>query len=220
MTTSGGRPSGGGLRERKKLQTRQHLLAVATGLFLERGFDRVSVAEIAAAADVSKMTVLNYFPTKEDIVVGPMEEHVDEPARVVRARRTGESALAALRRHFLHALAERDPVTGLNDNPRVLAMQQLMRSTPALTLRVLGFTSRSIDLLAEALAEETRAAPGDLLPRVAAAQLIATQFALVTENGQRIARGEHAASVYPDAVAAARKAFGLLDRGLRDYCRR
>jgi AcrR family transcriptional regulator len=211
---------GTGLRERKKQQTRQHLTAVAVGLFLERGFDGVSIAEIAAAADVSRMTVLNYFPTKEDIVVGPMEEHVDEPARVVRARRTGESALAALRRHFLHALAQRDPVTGLNDSPNVLAMQQLMRSTPALLLRVLGFSSRSIGVLAEALAEQTGAAPGDLTPRVAAAQLIATQFALVSENGQRIARGERADDVYPDAVTAAKKAFGLLDRGLHDYCRR
>src|SRR3989440_5165790 len=111
---------------------RQHLREVAIGLFTERGFDGVSVSEIAATADVSKMTVLNYFPTKEDLVVSPLEDHVDEPARVVRERAAGESAVAALRRQFLAALAGRDPATGLNDVPRVRAMQQLMMSTPAL----------------------------------------------------------------------------------------
>src|ERR1700712_5361728 len=56
-----------GLRERKKRETRQHLSDIATGLFYERGFDAVSVAEVADAAGVSKMTVFNYFPRKEDL---------------------------------------------------------------------------------------------------------------------------------------------------------
>ncbi len=56
-----------GLRERKKRQTRQHISDVATGLFLERGFDAVTIAEVAEAADVSVNTVYNYFPAKEDL---------------------------------------------------------------------------------------------------------------------------------------------------------
>ncbi|BBJ40169.1 hypothetical protein SSPO_028870 [Streptomyces antimycoticus] len=44
---------------------------MATGLFLERGFDRVTVAEVAAAAEVSVNTVYNYFPAKEDLVLPP-----------------------------------------------------------------------------------------------------------------------------------------------------
>lgn len=74
------------LRERKKLQTRHRLLAAATELFAERGFDKVSVAEIAEAADVSKMTVFNYFSGKEDLVLAPMEQHVGDVARAVRNR--------------------------------------------------------------------------------------------------------------------------------------
>ena len=54
-----------GLRERKKRQTRQYISDVATGLFMERGFDAVTVAEVADAADVSVNTVYNYFSTKE-----------------------------------------------------------------------------------------------------------------------------------------------------------
>jgi AcrR family transcriptional regulator len=205
------------LRERKKAQMHQHLREVAIELFTERGFDGVSIAEIAAAADVSKMTVLNYFPTKEDLVVAPLEDHVGEPARVVRSRAPGESAIAALRRQFLAALAERDPATGLNDVPRVRAMQQLMTSTPALLMRVLNFAARSEDALTEALAEQTGAAPGDLTPRLAAAQVMGVRLALLTENGRRIADGESADAVYPDAVAAANLGFDLLERGLGDY---
>jgi AcrR family transcriptional regulator len=206
-----------GLRERKKAQTREHLKNVALGLFLERGFDGVTVSEIAAAADVSKMTVLNYFATKEDIVASPMEEHVDELARIVRSRAPGESAVAALRRQFHQALAERDPATGLNDHPKVRALRRLMSSTPGLLLRILGFASRSADALTEAFAEETGAGPGDLTPRIAAAQIVAARLALVTENDRRIAAGESADAVYPDAVAAADRAFDLLEYGLAGY---
>jgi AcrR family transcriptional regulator len=196
---------------------RQHLLGVALALFLERGFDGVSIAEIAATADVSKMTVLNYFPSKEDLVLAPLEDHVDEPARIVRQRAAGESPVAALRRQFLGALAGRDPATGLNDLPRVRAIQRLMLSTPALVLRVRDFASRSADALAEAFAAQTGAAPGDLTPRLAAAQVIAVRLALITENGRRISAGESADAVHPDAVAAANRAFDLLEHGLGDY---
>ena len=206
-----------GLRERKKAQMHQHLREVAMKLFTERGFDGVSVAEIAAAADVSKMTVLNYFPTKEDLVVSYMEDHVEEPARVVRGRAPGESALAALRRHFLAALADRDPATGLSDAPRVRAVQQLMMGTPVLMMRVLTFARRSEDALTEAFAELTGAAAGDLTPRLAAAQVMGVRLALMSENGRRISTGESADAVYPDAVAAANLAFDLLERGMGNY---
>ena len=206
-----------GLRERKKAQMHRHLREVAIWLFSERGFDGVSVAEIAAAADVSKMTVLNYFPTKEDLVVSHMEDHVEEPARVVRGRAPGESALAALRRQFLAALADRDPATGLSDVPKVRAVQQLMMGTPVLMMRVLTFARRSEDALTEAFAELTGAAPGDLTPRLAAAQVMGVRLALMTENGRRISTGESADAVYPDAVAAANLAFDLLERGMGNY---
>ena len=63
-----------GLRERKKEATRQAISDIATELFLARGFDHVSVAEIAEAAEVSRMTVFNYFPRKEDLFFDREEE--------------------------------------------------------------------------------------------------------------------------------------------------
>src|SRR3954471_21906555 len=89
-----------GLRERKKQQTRLAISAVATRLFIERGFEAVTVAEVAAAAGVSVNTVFNYFATKEELFFDRGPEVTEAPSEVVRARRRGESAVAALRRSF------------------------------------------------------------------------------------------------------------------------
>jgi AcrR family transcriptional regulator len=209
-----------GLRERKKLQTRQNLYDAALRLFLERGFDNVSVAEIAAEADVSKMTVFNYFATKEDLVLHPMEEHVDELGRIVRDRARGESAVGAVRRRFLAALAERDPITGLNDAERVRQMRKIMLETPSLLRYMLVFRSRRESYLAEALARETLAEPGDIMPRIAAGQIAGMLNVLMAENTRQIAEGRSADEVYPSAVRDAECAFELLEHGLGDYCAR
>ena len=80
------------LRSRKRLATRQGISNVATRLFIERGFDHVTVDEIAAAADVGRMTVFNYFPRKEDFVIaweraGAKRSHRRSPAAPSRANR-------------------------------------------------------------------------------------------------------------------------------------
>ena len=64
---------GAGLRERKKQQTREAIAAAAFDLFTERGFDGVTVAEVARRADVSEATVFNHFPTKEDLIYARLE---------------------------------------------------------------------------------------------------------------------------------------------------
>lgn len=89
-----------GLRERKKRQTRQHLSDVATALFLERGFDAVTIAEIAQVAEVSVNTVYNYFPTKEDLFLDRSSDVVGLLSRYVRGRHRGESAADAVLREL------------------------------------------------------------------------------------------------------------------------
>jgi AcrR family transcriptional regulator len=196
------------LRERKKRETAARLWRAAMAMFAERGFDAVSTAEIAAAADVSKMTLFNYFPTKEDLVLSPLEEHADEPARTVRGRRSGESPVQALRGQFLAAMAARDPATGLSDSQNFLDTQRLIRSTPALLVRAVGYQMSRISTLAEALAEPGAVQPID---RVRAAQIMGVISALIEQNVERVLAGDKADDVHPDAVDLAERAFALLE---------
>ncbi|MFE0799906.1 TetR/AcrR family transcriptional regulator [Streptomyces sp. NPDC058812] len=193
-----------GLRERKKQRTIQSLSDIAIGLFVEKGFDAVSVAEVAAAAEVSKPTLFRYFPAKEDLVLRRIADHEGEAARVAGE---GPAPLPALRRHFLAGLERSDPVTGLSDHPDVLAFHTLLYGTPALVARLHTHLERSESALAEALG-------GDLEARLAAGQIIAVQRILAQENWRRIAGGEGVADVRSDAVAAAERAFGRLAAGL------
>ncbi|MFF8917899.1 TetR/AcrR family transcriptional regulator [Streptomyces sp. NPDC015032] len=205
------------LRERKKLQTRHRLLSAATELFAARGFDKVSVAEIAEAAEVSKMTVFNYFAGKEDLVLAPMAEHIGDVARVVRDRAHGESATDAVRRHFLAAIEARDPSVGMSDAPVVLGLRRLIQETPSLLIRAHAFSMRSFDLLAEVLVEEGEEPS---IVRIAAAQLIATRNSLISANQLRLLAGEPADAVAPGAAALAERGFDLLDKGLGDFATR
>lgn len=200
-----------GLRERKKLLTYRAISDAAIALFLEKGFDRVSVAEVAAAADVSKPTLFRYFPAKEDLALHRFADHEDEAARVVAARPAGVSPLDALHRHFLDGLERRDPVTGLNDHAAVLAYHRLLYGTPSLVARLYAYQGRSEEALAQSLAE---ARPGGLAARLAAGQIVAAQRILAEENWRRIAAGESADDVHRDAVTAADLAFAQLRGGL------
>ncbi|MEE1737249.1 TetR family transcriptional regulator [Streptomyces sp. BE147] len=196
-----------GLRERKKQLTYQAVSDAAIALFLERGFDKVSVAEVAAAADISKPTLFRYFPAKEDLVLHRFADHEDESARVVTGRPAGETPLDALRRNYLDGLERRDPVTGLCDVPQVLAYQRLLYGTPSLVARMYAYQGRSEAALARALGDGTA-------ERLAAGQIAAVLRILAMENWRRIDAGESAGQVYGSAVRAAELAFAQLRTGL------
>ncbi|MCF3104815.1 TetR/AcrR family transcriptional regulator [Streptomyces roseoverticillatus] len=200
-----------GLRERKKQRTRQTLSETAIALFLERGFDRVSVAEVAAAAEVSKPTLFRYFPAKEDLVLDRIADHQGEAARVVRGRAPGESPLAALRAHFHARLDDGDPVTGLCDVPAVLAFRDMLYSTPSLAARLMQYAAEDERALAGALAE---AGADEVTAGLAAAQVIAVHHVLARDNWQRLASGRVTAAVLAAAHADAERAYDLLGAGL------
>ncbi|SCL44322.1 transcriptional regulator, TetR family [Micromonospora citrea] len=202
-----------GLRERKRQRTHDAVSAAAISMFLEHGFDQVSVAEIAAAAEVSKPTLFRYFRSKEDLVLHRIADHQGEAARVVRQRPARQSPLTALHEHFLAGLARRDPVTGLNDDPEVLAFHNMIFSTPSLAARLNEYTVRDEEALADAL-HQTAHMPDVLTARLAAAQIIAAQRILARENWRRLAAGETAAGWHDTARAAADTAYRLLATGL------
>jgi AcrR family transcriptional regulator len=203
-----------GLRERKKLQTAMRIYRTAIALFVERGFDNVSVQEVAEAAEVSKMTVFNYFGTKEDLVFRPMEEHFGDVARAVRERKPGESAVDAVRRQFLEMVEARDPSVGLHSEPFARQVRRLVMETPALMERAFLAAQKGTRDLAGILAEET----GDaMLATVVAATLSAARNALIEEHHHRIDAGESPDVVAADAAARARHAFDLIEKGLSGY---
>jgi AcrR family transcriptional regulator len=196
-----------GLRARKRERTRDAIANAAISLFLERGFDQVPVADIAARAEVSKPTLFRYFTAKEDLVLHRIADHHGEAARVVRDRPPGVSPMTALHRHFRAGLDRRDPVTGLNDHPEVLAFHELVFTTPSLAGRLVQWTLGNEEALAAALGD-------DITARLQAAQVLAVQRVLAQANWQRLVAGRTADDVHPEAVADAGRAFALLQAGL------
>ncbi|WP_344870943.1 TetR/AcrR family transcriptional regulator [Allokutzneria multivorans] len=199
-----------GLRDLKKERTRQALSDAAIALFLARGFDRVSVADVAAAAEVSKPTLFRYFDSKEDLVLHRAADHFGEAARVVRDRAPDQTPISALHQHFQRGLDERAPTTGLCDAPDVLAYHRLVFDTPGIAVRLRELTAEDTASLGEAL---RAAAPDDLMSRLVAAQYAVVREILARENWAKLASGRTATDVHPEAAAAADAAFGLLARG-------
>ncbi|MFI0242478.1 TetR/AcrR family transcriptional regulator [Streptomyces sp. NPDC016845] len=189
-----------GLRARKKERMRDAIGDAAVSLFLERGFDRVSVNDIAAAAEVSKPTLFRYFPTKEDLVLHRFADHQGETARVVRDRRPGIEPVTALHQHFRAALDRFDPVTGLSDHPEVVAFHRLVFTTPSLAGRLTQYQVEDEQSLADALGEGIQA-------HLLAAQVLAIQRVLARTNWRKITEGRTAHDVHFEAVADADHAF-------------
>jgi AcrR family transcriptional regulator len=186
------------LREQKKRETRQTISDVATRLFMERGFETVTIAEIAAAAHVAKMTVTNYFPRKEDMALDLSGEFVGSLARTVAERA---------------AVARRDPVIGFAGLPFV----RMIVDSPTLTARLRDFHDLREQALADLLAAEAHAGPDDVVPRAVAAQLGAAHRVLFAETIRRTLDGDD-----PDDIAAAltdagTRTFDLLEPALGGY---
>lgn len=191
-----------GLRERKKRRTRQYISDVATGLFLERGFDEVTVAEVAEAAEVSVNTVYNYFPAKEDLFLDRSKGVVDRLARYVRGRDPGESAAGAVLRELRDQVTAVSPTVGLLDGyDRFL---RVVQDAHSLRSRMWHIQQQSLANVETALREETGAAGSDTLPTLVAGQLAWIQSTLMAWIGDEMIAG-HA----PDEVS--RRALDLLD---------
>ncbi|WP_326822017.1 TetR family transcriptional regulator [Streptosporangium sp. NBC_01756] len=205
-----------GLRERKKRETRLRISDIATGLFMMRGFDNVTVAEVARAADVSVNTVFNYFPAKEDLLFDRQDEVQELLGRVVRARRPGESAAEAVRRDFLDALDTGHYRYGLHEGSDVST--RMISASPALTARLREMNELREQALAKALTDETEADPDDLTPGLVAGQICATLHTLMSYAARRMLAGESAETIAPDLRRQTDLAFRLLESGVGDYC--
>lgn len=206
------------LRERKKRETRRRISDTAMALFMRHGYDKVTVAEVARAADVSVNTVFNYFTTKEDLFLDRQDTAEEFLADLVRGRPPGVSALRAVRDDFLDAVRTRHWRYGLNEGAEWF--HQTVADSPALTAAVNRLHENRVERLAAALADEADADPDDLRPRVVATQICATLNVLILQAHRRRRAGEAWEDILPDTERQAGRAFDLLEHGIGDYPRR
>jgi AcrR family transcriptional regulator len=136
-----------GRRERKKAQTRQLISDTATRMFIERGFDHVTVKEIADAADVSPTTVFKHFPTKESLVFDEGPGQQAELVAAVRDRPAGQGVLDAIEAHLSAGRMLLDPT-----DPQFQAFLRLVADTPALRDHERQMLQRREGALADAIA--------------------------------------------------------------------
>jgi AcrR family transcriptional regulator len=200
-----------GLRERRKQEARQAISGIAMEMFAARGFDEVTISQVADAAGVSKMTVTNYFPRKEDLVFDRAEVIIRGLADAVAARAPGESLLAAIRRDYAERIAAGDVTLGVP----TATFARMVAGSHALTSR----GQEIADLCEQALGDAITAETGvdDVQQRIVAAQLTSVHRVLFAEGARRILAGQPRDEIRQVLAAAAHRAFDLLEPSLGGY---
>lgn len=201
------------LRERKKQRTRKAISDAATELFAARGFDAVTIDEVAAAAEVSKKTVFNYFGCKEDLFFDEAEAAEARLIAAVRAREPGEPLLAAVRRNTLASLER----MCAGEEPWIEKMARLVSASPSLREREGEIYDHIARGLAEVIRDETGADPADCRPYAAAEALLGVSRA-VMESARRLVLDGTGGRALGDALRCElERGYALLERGLGAY---
>ncbi len=205
-----------GLRERKKRITRQQISDVATTLFVVRGFDRVTVSEIARIVGVSEKTVFNYFPTKESLVFDRADEGIERMAAALREREPGESPTKAM----LRALDEEpEELDELPDEVQMFMplFSEMVATTPALHAAWLELHARLVEVATLALAEHAEVDPRDPEPIVAARAIVGLLEVEYASRIRHIEAGLRGAELRAAVNADLERAARLLDTGLWSF---
>jgi AcrR family transcriptional regulator len=209
-----------GLRERKKQRTRRHIADTARRLFAERGFDRVTVAEIAREAEVAPATVFNYFPTKEDLFYSRLEAFEEQLLTGIRERPAGQSILAAFAAFLLDqrgVLAMDAPGGDREATEQVQMITRVITGSPALLARERQVFDNYARSLAALIAEDTGADPGDVTSAAVANTLLGLHRALIGHVREQALAGASAARIRSSVQSEAKRAIAQLERGLGDF---
>jgi AcrR family transcriptional regulator len=160
-------------RTRKRLATRQKISDVASRLFVERGFDQVTVDQIAEAADVARMTVFNHFSRKEDMFFDLDEEGREDMLTALQKREAGTSPIEALRLFAHWAITEQRPYVRFFEGGSERFLRTI-RDSEALKARARAIRDELADMLAAALAKAAHRRGPDPAANLAASMLVAT----------------------------------------------
>jgi AcrR family transcriptional regulator len=190
-------------------QTRARILEVSTRLFLERGYDAVTVADIARQAGVSSVTVFKHFPRKEDLFLDRADDAVELLRGAVRERAAGLDVLASLRETTLRLFETRHPLSGVND--RSVPFFRTVAASPALAARAREIASE----LQQVLAEELDRDPGfDGDGTLLAAFFVAGYSTVMVETARRLIAQESPSTVSDDHRARLDRLFEALRKGV------
>jgi AcrR family transcriptional regulator len=202
-----------GLRERKRRAAREAIAATARQLFAERGFDAVTVSQVAAAADVSEKTVFNYFPTKEDLAFAGREEGVARLVMDITGRPPGTSVLDVFRALTTTVL---DAFVAPGDES-LLTVAKIIRNSPMLQQRLTVGWDSGAAAITTAIAETSGAADGDLVPAIVARSLWFTHRSVFLLALQGLLAEEDREQLVARLQAAADKAYDQFADGLQNY---
>ena len=195
--------------ERGGPQTRARISEAAARLFLERGFDAVTVAEVAREAGVSSVTVFNHFPRKEDLFLDRAVDADELLRSAVRDRATGVDALTSLRDATLRLVDGLHPLSGVND--RSIPFFRTVAASPALIARAREIASDLQGTLAEELERDPNF-EGDAT--LLAAFFIAGYGTVLVETARRLIAEEPRSAVVDDHRARFERLFDALRNGV------
>jgi len=209
-----------GLRERKKRLMRQQLSDTATAMFLERGFDGVRVAEVAAACGVSEKTVFNYFPVKEALVMDRLEAALEAlRTGLADPARTPVEATLSILGQELGAMtgrlgAQQDAAQG---REAIRRFGDLIRATPALRAYQADMTDQCAAAAAAVLAARAGMTAGDPEPQIAARALLGLWHVQAASLRRHLDDAATPGVLRERVTADVRRAARLIDTGLRTF---
>ncbi|HEY1530904.1 MAG TPA: TetR/AcrR family transcriptional regulator [Galbitalea sp.] len=195
--------------ERGGPQTRARIREVANRLFLERGYDAVTVAEVAREAGVSSVTVFNHFPRKEDLFLDRTDDAVQAIRFSVRERAEGTNVLDALEAQSRQLFESRHPLSGVDE--RSAGFFRTVAGSPALMARAREILSELQTTLTEEL-DHDAAFDGDA--RLFATLFLAGYSSVLVETARRVVAGETMTGIVDDHGARLDRLFVGLRKGI------
>jgi AcrR family transcriptional regulator len=201
------------LRERKKARNRQLIADVAWRLFSERGFDKVSVGEIAREAEVSEATVFNYFPAKEDLVFEGLDDFEHQMLSALRARPPDRSIVEEFGRLIAEPGGLLEADNG-NTPDQLLSATRIILNSRSLLARERELYDRYATSLTQLIADERNTDEHDIEAEVIARALIGIQRSLLDDVRGQVLAGADRQSIARQVRSDALRAMNLLKTGL------